>query len=38
MFYGESVEERRYLSSVRREKDAFTKLVREKSVSIPILF
>nr|POE79344.1 dna repair protein rad16 [Quercus suber] len=31
MYYGGSVEEQRYLSSVRREKDAFTKLIRERS-------
>lgn len=31
MYYGGSVEEQRYLSSVRREKDAFTKLIKEKS-------
>ncbi|KAI5286435.1 hypothetical protein KEM54_006787 [Ascosphaera aggregata] len=30
MYYGGSVEEQRYLSSVRREKDAFTKLIKEK--------
>ncbi|KAJ5994175.1 hypothetical protein N7451_009899 [Penicillium sp. IBT 35674x] len=30
MYYGGSVEEQRYLSSVRREKDSFTKLIREK--------
>lgn len=30
MFYGGSVEEQRYLSVVRREKDAFTRLIREK--------
>ncbi|PGH26418.1 hypothetical protein AJ80_01916 [Polytolypa hystricis UAMH7299] len=30
MYYGGSVEEQRYLSAVRREKDAFTKLIREK--------
>ncbi|KAK4569689.1 DNA repair protein RAD16 [Recurvomyces mirabilis] len=30
MYYGGSVEEQRYLSSVRREKDAFTKLIRER--------
>ncbi|KAM5439585.1 DNA repair protein RAD16 [Microsporum ferrugineum] len=30
MYYGESVEEQRYLSAVRREKDAFTKLIHEK--------
>ncbi|KAL4989454.1 hypothetical protein BDW68DRAFT_156836 [Aspergillus falconensis] len=31
MYYGGSVEEQRYLSAVRREKDAFTKLIKEKS-------
>ncbi|KAI1006371.1 DNA repair protein [Podosphaera aphanis] len=31
LYYGGSVEEQRYLSSVRREKDAFTRLVKEKS-------
>jgi len=31
MYYGNSVEERRYLDAVRREKDAFTKLIRERS-------
>ena len=30
MYYGKSVEEQRYLSAVRREKDAFTKLIRER--------
>ncbi|KAL9119638.1 MAG: hypothetical protein Q9187_003810 [Circinaria calcarea] len=30
MYYGGSVEEQRYLSAVRREKDAFTRLIREK--------
>ncbi|KAL1952560.1 hypothetical protein VTO42DRAFT_4818 [Malbranchea cinnamomea] len=30
MYYSDSVEERRYLSAVRREKDAFTKLIKEK--------
>ncbi|TVY60765.1 DNA repair protein rad16 [Lachnellula suecica] len=30
LYYGNSVEEQRYLSSVRREKDAFTKLIKEK--------
>ena len=30
MYYGGSVEEQRYLSSVRREKDAFTRLIKEK--------
>jgi DNA excision repair protein ERCC-4 len=31
MFYGGSVEEQRYLSSVRREKDTFTKLIKERA-------
>ena len=35
LYYGGCVEEQRYLSAVRREKDAFTKLIREKSVSRP---
>ncbi|KAL7271536.1 DNA repair protein RAD16 [Rhizina undulata] len=30
MYYGDSAEEQRYLSAVRREKDAFTKLIKEK--------
>ncbi|MCJ1314926.1 hypothetical protein MMC15_000240 [Xylographa vitiligo] len=30
MYYGGSVEEQRYLSAVRKEKDAFTRLIREK--------
>ena len=34
MYYGGSVEEQRYLSAVRREKDAFTRLIREKGVSL----
>jgi len=33
IYYGGSVEEQRYLSAVRREKDSFTKLIREKGVS-----
>lgn len=32
MYYSGSVEEQRYLSVVRREKDAFTKLIKEKGV------
>ena len=32
-YYGGSVEEQRYLSAVRKEKDAFTKLIKERSVS-----
>lgn len=35
MYYGMSVEEQRYLAAVRKEKDAFTRLVREKA-SLPI--
>ncbi|KAI9831502.1 MAG: hypothetical protein M1826_003392 [Phylliscum demangeonii] len=31
MYYGGSVEEQRYLSAVRKEKDAFTRLIREKA-------
>ncbi|KAI9809328.1 MAG: hypothetical protein M1825_002620 [Sarcosagium campestre] len=30
MYYGGSAEEHRYLSAVRREKDAFTRLIKEK--------
>ena len=30
MYYGGSVEEQRYLSGVRKEKDAFTRLIKEK--------
>lgn len=33
IYYGGSVEEQRYLSAVRREKDAFTRLIKEKAVS-----
>ncbi|KAI1436428.1 DNA repair endonuclease XPF [Xylaria sp. CBS 124048] len=31
MFYGGSVEEQRYLASVRREKDCFTRLIKERA-------
>jgi DNA excision repair protein ERCC-4 len=31
MYYGGSVEEQRYLSAVRREKDAFTRLIKERA-------
>lgn len=31
MYYGGSVEEQTYLSSVRREKDAFTKMIKERA-------
>lgn len=34
MYYGGSVEEQRYLSAVRKEKDAFSRLIKEKGVSI----
>ena len=37
IYYGGSVEEQRYLSAVRREKDAFTRLIKEKAVSIDVL-
>ena len=37
MYYGGSVEEQRYLSAVRREKDAFTRLIKERgNMSITI--
>lgn len=32
LMYKDSVEEQRYLSSIRKEKDAFTRLIREKTV------
>ncbi|EFX01926.1 DNA repair protein [Grosmannia clavigera kw1407] len=31
MYYGGSVEEQKYLSAVRREKDAFTRLIQERA-------
>lgn len=31
LYYGGSVEEQRYLSAVRREKDSFTKLIKERA-------
>ncbi|KAK9321157.1 hypothetical protein V1517DRAFT_327151 [Lipomyces orientalis] len=31
MYYGGSIEEQRYLSAVRKEKDAFSKLIRERA-------
>lgn len=33
LLYNASVEEQRYLSGLRKEKDAFERLIREKSVS-----
>ncbi|RPB01763.1 DNA repair protein [Choiromyces venosus 120613-1] len=37
LYYSKSVEEQRYLSAVRKEKDSFTKLVREKgSMSVTL--
>lgn len=37
MYYGGSVEEQKYLNDIKREKDAFTKLIREKA-NMPKLF
>jgi DNA excision repair protein ERCC-4 len=37
MYYGGSTEEQRYLAAVRKEKDAFTKLIRERGVSRQLL-
>ncbi|PYH79867.1 putative DNA repair protein RAD1 [Aspergillus uvarum CBS 121591] len=38
VYYGGSVEEQRYLSAVRREKDSFTKLIKEKgSMAVTIV-
>lgn len=31
MYYSDSIEEQRHLTSIRKEKEAFTKLIREKS-------
>ncbi|KAK5663216.1 hypothetical protein OQA88_6634 [Cercophora sp. LCS_1] len=31
LYYGNSVEEQRYLATVRREKDAFTRLIKERA-------
>ncbi|KAH3672908.1 hypothetical protein WICMUC_003995 [Wickerhamomyces mucosus] len=31
MYYGDSIEEQRHLLSIRKEKDSFTRLIREKS-------
>jgi len=36
--YKDSVEEQKYLSSIRKEKDAFVKLIQEKGVSIDCLY
>ena len=36
--YENSIEEQKYLSLIRKEKDAFEKLIREKSVSIQCLY
>ena len=39
LYYKDSVEERRFLSALRREKDAFTQLIRERSVRLlPSMF
>ena len=37
LIYGGSVEEQAYLTSLRREKDAFEKLVLAKTVRLPFL-
>lgn len=34
MYYGASVEEQRFLTVMRREKDAFTKLIKERAVRL----
>ncbi|CCE62341.1 hypothetical protein TPHA_0C01850 [Tetrapisispora phaffii CBS 4417] len=31
MYYGDSIEEQRYLTQIKKEKDAFTKLIRENA-------
>ena len=33
LMYKDSVEEQRYLSAIRKEKDAFERLIRERGVS-----
>lgn len=38
MYYGGSIEEQKYLFSVRREKDSFSRLIKERSVSYSKLF
>lgn len=38
MYYAGSVEEQRYLSAVRKEKDAFTRLITEKGVRVCVRF
>ncbi|KAF3901651.1 hypothetical protein ABW21_db0207590 [Orbilia brochopaga] len=38
IYYGGSVEEQTYLSKVRREKDSFTKLIKQKAVSHTVQF
>jgi len=37
LIYGGSVEEQEYLTSLRREKEAFHSLINTKTVSIPII-
>jgi hypothetical protein len=36
LLYGSSAEEQRYLSSIRREKEAFEKLIRERAVGVSV--
>lgn len=38
MMYADSVEEQRYLAGLRKEKDAFERLIKEKGVSLAVLF
>ncbi|VEU22063.1 DEKNAAC103081 [Brettanomyces naardenensis] len=37
MYYGGSIEEQKYLNDIKREKDSFTKLIREKA-NMPKVF
>ncbi len=38
LLYGKSIEEQRYLLSVKKEKEAFENLVREKAVRFQSVF
>jgi DNA excision repair protein ERCC-4 len=38
LLYGKSIEEQRYLLSVKKEKEAFENLVREKAVGFHFFF
>ncbi|KAI5804884.1 hypothetical protein EDC01DRAFT_641175 [Geopyxis carbonaria] len=37
LYYGDSVEEQRFLSAVRKEKDSFSKIIREKGTMVVTL-